>query len=202
MCVYKERDLVRDEKPARMALRVFMRFYELNTRGKAKTWDEFIHSRYYNDFLKVGRYITEINAINIPQFIDFLIRSALPVNKWTNPTIYETYVRELNKKETPEAAIERNILLMQQWANENGKHWTDFFREVSPAQATMWIKAGRISPWVLYITDSSTALFDRMSPEQLSMVRVYLDPGFWEIKLENHRKEADYFRDVLVEAGI
>jgi hypothetical protein len=201
MCSIKERDLARDEKYPRMGFRVFYRFFVFTTK-KTKTWDEFIRSRYYNDFYRVGKYIVEINAVNTPQFIDFLIRSTLPIKQWIDPVVYETYVRELNKKENVEAAVERNILLMQQWASQTENHWTDFFRKVSPAQATMWIKAGRISPWVIYITDSAAGLFERMSPEQLNMVKGYLDPSFWEIKIRNHKEDTDRIRMILEEAGV
>jgi hypothetical protein len=203
LCPIKQRDISRDEKVSRMAVRVYIRFYELNAqRGKPKTWDEFIRSRYYNDFWKVGRYICDINAVNTPQFIDFLIRSSLPLKEWTSPAVYETYVRELNKKESPSAAVERNILLMQQWAADTGESWTDFFRKVAPAQATMWIKSGRISPWVLYISGSAPDLFERMSPEQLGMVRGYLDPSFWEIMINRHKEDVEFLRQVLDEAGV
>lgn len=201
MCSIKERDLRKEDKVSRMGFRVFSRFYEFSTR-KPKSWDEYIRSRYYNDFYRVGKYIIDINAVNTPQFIEFLIRSTLPMRDWTSPAVYETYIRELNKKESPEAAVERNIFLMQQWATETGNHWTEFFREISPAQATMWIRSGRISPWVLYITTSAAGLFDRMSPEQLDMVRGYLDPNFWEVKLRKHQEDVEYLRTVLEEAGV
>lgn len=201
MCSIKERDSRKEDKVSRMAFRVFARFYEFSSRQQ-KTWNDFIRSRYYNDFYRVGKYIIDINAVNTPQFIEFLVRSSLPIQDWTKPPVYETYIRELNKKETPEAAVERNVFLMQQWATETGNHWADFFRKISPAQATMWIKAGRISPWVLYITPSAAGLFERMSPEQLDMVRGYLDPKFWEIKLQRHQEDVEYLRKVLEEAGV
>ncbi len=201
MCTVKHRDLAREEKYSRMAFKLFYRFYEFSTK-RTKTWNEFIRNRYYNDFYKVGKYIVEINAVNTTQFIEFLVRSSLPIKQWTSPTVYETYVRELNKKEDVNSAVERNILLMQQWATQTGHNWSEFFRKISPAQATMWIKSGRISPWVIYITDSAAGMFDRMSPEQIDMVKGYLDPGFWEIKMRNHSEEVERIRSILEEAGV
>jgi hypothetical protein len=203
MCVKKLRDLDRDEKYSRMALHIYRKFHEANWKHqKEKTWGDFINSRYYNEFVKVGKYIQEINAISPMLFIDFLIRSRQTVNKWTNPVMYETFVRELTKNESPDAAVKRNILLMEQWATETGNHWTDFFREVSPAQATLWIKNGRISPWVLYISSSSQDLFERLSPEQINIVGKYLDPGFWEARMQRHKEEIDFLRTVFDEAGV
>lgn len=202
MCVKKQRDLDRQDKNSRMAFRVWLRYYELSMKQNNKTWDDFIGSQFYNDFLRVGKYINEVNAVNIPQFIDFLVRSSIPLKKWTHESVYETYIRELTKKETPDAAIERCLNLMQQWAGATGEHWADFFRKVGPAQATLWIKSGRLSPWVIYISGSSHELFDRMSSEQLQMVQSYLDPVFWSLKIDRHNDEVEFFRRVLDEAGV
>lgn len=202
MCVRKQRDLEKNDKNVRMALQVYRKFYDTNTKGQPKGWDDFIASRFYNDFIKVGRYIIEINPVNTPQFVDFLVRSGLPVNRWTSPAVYETYVRELTKKESPDAAVERNILLMQQWATENNQHWTDFFRLVSPAQATLWIRTGRISPWVIYITSSSEMLFNRMSSEQIELIRSYIDPGFWQLKMDKYPTEVKFLKQIFDEAGV
>jgi hypothetical protein len=202
MCPIKLRDMDRDEKHVRYALQIYVRFYKANYKGPEKTWSEFIRSKFYNDFVKVGRYIQEINAINAMQFVDFLVRSTLPVTKWTSPTVYETFVRELTKKESPEAAVERNILLMQQWASDSGNHWTEFFEKISPAQATLWIANGRISPWVIYICSSSQSLFGRFSDEQLNIVSKYIDPEFWTVRMNRHKDEVDFLRSVFEEAGV
>jgi hypothetical protein len=202
MCPIKGRDMDRENKDSRMGFRVWLRYYELSMKQTNKTWDDFIRSQFYNDFLRVGKHITEINAVNTPQFIDFLIRSGMPLAKWTHQAVYETYIRELSKKESPDAAIERCITLMQTWAGATGEHWSDFFRLVAPAQATLWIKSGRLSPWVIYISGSATELFNRMSPEQLAMVKGYLDPNFWSIKIDRHKDEVEFFRQLLSEAGV
>lgn len=202
MCVGKQRNASKNEQPVRMAFRIWLRFYELTTRNTKKTWDDFIRSRYYNDFLRVGKYVVEINPVRTPEFVDFLINSNLPVAKWTNAAVYETYIRELSKKETPGVAVERSINIMEQWAGSSGEQWFDFFRKVSPAQATMWITNGRLSPWVLYISNGSTELFNRMSSEQLGLVKNTIDPDFWTIKMDKHKTDVAYLRELLDEAGV
>ncbi len=202
MCPIKHRDMQKEDKDVRMAFRVWLRYYELTMNKPNKTWADFIQSRYYTDFFKVGKHINEINAVNAPQFIDFLIRSGIPIKKWTHQVVYETYIRELTKKETPGAAVERCINLMQQWSGSTGEHWADFFRKVAPPQATLWIMSGRLSPWVIYLSGSADQLFNRMTPEQLGMVKGYIDPSFWAHKIDRHADEVEFFRSVLNEAGV
>lgn len=203
MCEKRRRYADRDHKHVRMGFFAYGRFYEVNYRGKKqKTFDEFVDSRFYSGFVAFGRYLDEINAINPMAFIDYLIKLGEPLDKWRSPVVYETYVRELNKRESPDAAVERNILLMQQWSVDSGEHWTDFFRKIKPPLATLWIKSGRISPWVLYVATSATDLFDRMSDEQMQLVESVLDPAFWRGKMRTHQHEVAQIKAILDEAGV
>jgi len=203
MCEQKRRWLDQDTKHVKLGFVVFKRFHEVNYKGrKEKTFEDFMGSQFYTSFTKFGRYLLNINAINPKQFIDFLIKTEVKLNKWESPLVYETYVRELNKKETPDAAIERNFLLMQQWANDTGKPWLDFFREIEPALATNWIRSGRISPWILFTASSAKDLFARLSDEQLSLVQKNIDPDFWSFKLEKSAADVDFIREQLDAAGL
>jgi hypothetical protein len=203
MCVQKGRELDRDQKTVRMGLSIYVKFYEKNCRGaKQRTWTDFVKSRHYNDFVKVGTYITDIAAVNAPLFIDFLVTSSIPIAQWRSPKVYQAYLTDLLRNETPDAAIERNIVLMQQWAADTDHAWTDFFKIVSPAQATAWIQTGRISPWLIYISGASDQMTSRFTPEQWAIIEPYLDPGFWEVKMSRYKDEVEYFKKTLAEFGL
>jgi hypothetical protein len=170
--------------------------------AKPKTYQEFMDSSHYNAFVKFGKYMIDINAINTEAFVEFLLRAKIPIKDWDKPIVYEQYIRELNKKEPADSAFERNVLLMQQWSMDTGEEWSDFFKKVSPNLATQWIKGGRVSPWVLYAASTSQDLFDRLSDEQLKMIERAVDPKFWSRKFEQCREDYDFIRDLLTQAGI
>ena len=98
-------------------------------------------------------------------------------------------------------AVERNILLMEQWGREYNENWVDFFRKVPTAQATTWIRKGRISPWLLYC-GVGTALFERMSDEQLGLIKEWINPIFWTGKIRDNKAEVDQIKAILEEAGV
>ena len=91
---------------------------------------------------------------------------------------------------------------MQQWAVETGEHWTDFFRKVAPAQATLWIKSGRISPWILLTASSAECLLERLSEEQNVIMIQSIEYGFWELKLSRHELDVETIKHELLKAGI
>lgn len=204
MCEQKQRFLNKDEKHVKLAFKVYSTFYQINYRGqKARTYDDFAKSKFYTAFVKFGRYLLDINAVNPDRFVEFLIKTGIPLDRWQSPVVYETYMRELAKKETALAAIERNFLLMQQWEREaEGRVWTNFFREVSPVLATHWIRHGRISPWVLYTASSANDLFSRMSEEQINLITQAVEPKFWQAKFASDPETVGVIREILDEAGI
>jgi len=122
LCEQKRRWINRDEKYVRLGFLAYNRFYEI-TQGatKQKTYEHFTKSNYYTGFTRFGKHTLEINAIDPERFIDFVITNSIALDKWCSDAVYETYIRELNKKETAERAIERGILLMQQWSRENDR---------------------------------------------------------------------------------
>lgn len=202
MCEKKRRWLWKDERYIRIGFMAFQKFYEISIRSKKpRTYQDFMDSLYFTAFTKFGRYIEHINAIETSGFVEFLIKANVKLDDWCQEIWYESWTRELARKESPDRAIERNILLMEQWGRDTGENWVDFFRKVSTAQATEWIRKGRISPWLLY-SGVGHALFDRLSDEQLKLVREWINPIYWGEKLKAHKAEVDQIRAILEDAGV
>ncbi|MNK29847.1 hypothetical protein D3C87_482500 [compost metagenome] len=200
-CEKKRRWLWKDEKYATMGFRAYQLFYEVSMKSKkVKTQEDFIDSQYYIAFTKFGKHLVDINAIEPIGFVEFLIRTNVRLDDWCLPRPYEIWVRELGRKEHPDKALERNILLMEQWSRETGEEWTDFFRKVNPQLATKWIKTGRLSPWLLFTVGDE--LIERLSDEQLVLVQDLLDPGFWFKKFDTFEEEVRSIKFNLRSVGV
>lgn len=204
-CEKKRRWFRRDDPPSRFGFMAWARFYELTdlqSKKKKSSIKEFINSRYYTAFLKFGRHIVDLNAIDPASYIDFVIKNNLPIDKWTHDYVYEQYVRELAKKETPEQACERMILLMQQWSMQTGEPWQDFFRKINTNLAVAWIRAGRMSPWLLYNVDSALDMIDRCSIEQQDMIKQFAPVAQWKVKFMKHRDSIEWIKSTMRNAGV
>ena len=204
VCEPKRRFVAQDDKYVKLGFYTYQRFHEINYVGrKEKTYAEFAASNLYLAFTKFGRYLLNLNAIEPKQFVNWLIKAEVKLDHWERPVVYETYIRWLNTKESPGAAIERAFTLMQSWALENDDVWTDFFRKISTPLATLWLKAGRISPWVLFLSESGPEmLMDRMTEEQRQIIYSNIDPAFWDAKFKVAVEESDMIREELHAAGI
>lgn len=203
LCEQKRRFINKDAKYVRLGFIAYNRFYEITqAHSKKKTYEEFAKSNYYTAFTKFGRHVLDINAIDPEKFIDFVITASIPLDSWCKDSVYETYIRELNKKETAERAVERGILLMEQWGREHDRPYNVFFREISRPRLIHWVKSGRISPWIIFNCDSGSAAIDALTDHEQNMIMTYLEPTFWTRKFSTRKEDVDFVQMVLKEAGL
>jgi hypothetical protein len=203
MCPKKKHMAEKNTLSSRLGFRVFQRFYELTTTQKnPKTFEDFVGSQYYKDFVKFGRYLGQRDAIDTEKFKDFVITNGVKLRDWTKPHVYETFLQDLMKKEPAERALERTIITLNEWAEENNTTFNKFFEEVTTTEATHIIQAGRISPWVLYLSEEAGKLLGRMNREQGNLISAVIDPNIWKVRFANRPDDVDFVIDVLDKAGL
>ena len=203
VCEPKRRYMNKNEKYSRLAFYAFNRFYEMTqAAGKPIEFDTFAKSKFYLGFTKFGKHIININAINPEEYIDFVIRNSVKLDKWTSDSVYETYIQELNRKESADRAVERSILLMQKWGEEYERPFNKFFEEVSKPLAIHYIKSGRISPWVIFNCDNGAELIDSFSDHELNIINDYLEPAFWTRKFNARAEDVQFVKMILKKAEI
>ena len=204
-CEIKRRWFAKEDPTSRLGFMAWSRFYELsmpNSKVARTDYREFINSQYYSAFYKFGKYLVQTNPIEIPKFIDFVIKGNIPMADWSNEAVYNQYVAEFIKKEEPESALVRNIELMQQWSLESDESWTDFFRKVGIGNVIQWLKRGRLSPWVLYNAPSAEVFFDRCSAEQIDIIKELAPITAWKIKFSRNAASTKFLKETLAEAGL
>ena len=202
VCEPKRRYMNKDEKYSRLALYAYDRFYELTQSVGGRTFDDFAKSKFYLGFTKFGKHIININAVNPEDFVDFVIRNSVKLDKWCSDSVYETYIQELNRKESADRAVERSILLMQKWGSEYERPFNRFFKEVSKPLAIHYITAGRLSPWAIFNCDSGAELIDSFSDHELIIINEYLEPHFWTRKFNTRQEDVQFVKMILHKAGI
>lgn len=203
MCVRKKRWAERDMIGCQLGFRVFQEFYTMTMNSKKlKTLEEFIYSPYYMDFVKFGRYLVEVDPLYSDKFVKFVIENGVKLKHWRAEYVYDKYLEELMKTEPVEKAIERTILTMQRWAEENETGFEYFFEEVNINEAVNLIRSGKISPWVLYLSGGADNLFDRLNEEQGKLIQSVINPSKWQVIFMRKTEDVDFVRDILENSGI
>ena len=132
----------------------------------------------------------------------FFAYNSVKLDKWCSDAVYETYIQELNRKESADRAVERSVLLMEKWGKEHDRTFNVFFKEVSKPLAIHYIQSGRISPWVIFNCDSGAELIDSFSDHELTMINEYLDPTFWSRKFDTRQEDVEFVKSILKQADV
>lgn len=203
MCVKKRRFADKDMSHIRLSHRAFQMFYDLNTSAKhPKTMEDFILSPYYESFVKFGRACQVNEWLQPEQFTEWLIKTGVKLKLWISDAQYDKFLKEYVKKEPGLKALERTIIYMSQWAKEHDEAWQTYFVNVSPSRAVYDIRSGKISPWVLYLSDTGGDLLERFNDEQVKMIQDNIDPPFWMKLFKKNKDEVAEIKQTCEEANL
>ena len=202
VCESKRRYLERDEVGVKIALQAYLRFYEI-TQGTAKnkTFKDFAASPYYRAFVKFGRYCQDIRAVNVPQFVNWVVKKNKKIDHWCHESVYYEYLMEYLRSESVGDALARSIESSIDWQEKTGNAAYDYLRYGNANSLCYAISTGRVSAWAVYNCDSGHELLARLNSEQLTMIWPMVETDTWSQRLGDHPEDRDYARTILKQAG-
>jgi len=203
MCPKKRRWADKDMIHIKLGYRVFQKFYELNTMvSKPKSMEDFIRSSYYEGFVKFGRSCVRNEYLEPDMFAEWLIKNGKKLADWAKDNLYDEFLLGYVRKESGMRALERGILYLGEWSDENGKEWNNYFKDVTTPRAIHDIRAAKISPWLLYLSGTGDQLLTRLGDEQFKMIEHIIDAKFWMALFSNSKEEVKEIKKICAEAGI
>ncbi len=204
MCQPKRRALQKNEKRVQLGMYAFNQFYKLSANAKKdKTYEEFCKSPYYNAFVKFGSFISNVRPLYPERYIDYVVTSGVKLDHWCKEEMYEKYATNLIKKEGVETALERSVMTMMEWAEENEPApWNHYFQHVSLNRAVWHIKDGKVSPWLLLNCRSGKEMLSKLNDEQLNMVYNIMDPEHWAMRFKRTPNDVQLVKDVAKESNL
>ena len=202
VCEQKKRYQSQNETGIQIGLKSYLQFYESSQgAGKKKTFDDFARSPYYRAFAKFGQYCVSIRAINIPRFVEWLLKNNKKIDYWCKDSVYGEYLAEHLRVENPMDAVQRAIESSIRWSEETGNPPHDYLRFGNDNALCYAVTTGRISAWALYNSTSGVEFLGRISSEQVAMIWPYVDTDFWQRKFQDYPADVDYIKNILKQAG-
>jgi len=202
MCETKDRYLNKDKQGNRIGFQAWVQFYKKNTASKKqKTYEEFIKSAYYIAFVKFGNYCVNVNTINVSRFVDWLLKNQIKIDNWCSDTTYTKYLTEYIRVEDAFDAIHRSVQTSIDWAEKDNIQPRDYLRYGNPNRICQLITVGKISPWMLYCSESGIKFLETLKPDQLKMVNDYINPEQWALKFHKNEELKRQIADTLRIAG-
>lgn len=202
VCEQKRRSQERDEVGVNLGLQAYLKFYQV-TQGSSrlKTWDDFSTSPYYRAFVKFGRYCQSTRVINIPRFVDWLLKHNKKLDHWCRDSIYGEYLLDYTRVEDASDAMVRAIERSVAWAHDTGNPAHDYLRYGNRNALCHDITTGRVTPWVLYNCDSGVEFLSDLNTEQIAMTWPWIDSEFWQRRFADYPADVEYTKAMLAQAG-
>ena len=203
MCEQKRRALQQKEKRVQLGFYAFNQFYKLSAGAKKdKTYTEFCKSPYYNAFVKFGSFVANVKPLYPEKYIDYVVTSGVKLDHWCREDMYEKYAIGLIRKEGVETALERSVMTMMEWAEENNSVWNHYFKYISLNRAVWHIKDGKISPWLVLNCKSGKEMLGKFNDEQLGMIYSITDPKHWAVRFQRQPSDVALVKEVAKESNL
>jgi phage antirepressor YoqD-like protein len=202
MCEPKRRYQEQNERGVQLGLQAYLRFYEI-TQGSAKlkTFDNFVESSYYRAFVKFGRYCVEVKVINPTRFTEWLLKHNKKIDHWCKDSIYTEYLTDYLRVENVNDALARAMEFGIDWAEKSGHPAEDCLRYGNTNAMVYAVSTGRISPWIIYNSESGQKFLAELDVTQIAMIWSYIDADFWMKKFKDYPADQEYAREILQKAG-
>lgn len=202
VCEQKRRWQAKDEKGVALGLHTYVKFYQYaQDRTQTRTFEDFAQSPYYTAFVKFGNYCLNTKCIKIERFIDWVITSGIKLDQWATDTTYTQFLDKALKTENVNDALQRAVEYSIDWGNEKDMRPEDVLRYGSTNRLCHAITTGKISPWVVYHSQSGQEFLSKLSSEQMQMIWHVIDPEFWQAIFDQKVADVKYVEEILDAAG-
>lgn len=171
------------------------------SKTKNKTHAEFINSPYYTAFVKFGSYCVDVKVLNIPRYVDWLLHQQIKLENWASDNNYTKFLCEYLRLEDPFDAIYRGVEYCTTLAELDEIKTNDVFRYSNPNKICHAITLGKISPWMLYCSNSGIHFLETLNQDHVRIVSDYINPEQWALKFHREPELKKRISDTLKDAG-
>ena len=202
VCEQKRRWMAKDEKGVTLGMHTYVKFYQYNQNAaRTRTFEDFATSPYYTAFVKFGNYCINTKCIKTERFIDWVVTSKIKLDQWAKDATYTLFLDSALKTENVNDALSRAIEYSLDWADEKDMKAEDIMRYGSHNRLCQAITTGKISPWIVYQSQSGQEFLSRLSSEQMQLIWSVIDPDVWQSIFEQKIADVKYVENILTKAG-
>lgn len=201
LCETKRRYNDRDKIGNRIGFSAWVLFYSKHSRKAKKDYMDFAKSAYYTAFIKFGNYCAEVNVLNPSRYVDWLLKEQISIDTWNRDSNYNKFLLDYLKSEDPIDAIARSIETTVALSELDKIETKDTLRYGNRNRICYEITKGKISPWMLYQSQSGLEFIEQLDSTQQKMILEYIDPEKWAIKFKRSTSIIPEVKQLLKAAG-
>jgi len=177
------------QQPTGQAAWIFYQKWMKAYNKMAHNANAFLHSQYYNSFIRFAEFIKQVRMPDPNIFIALMKDRDISPTIWTNDQVYALYLEHMDKKIDPLKHAEITINTLFDAADLNDVEIEDVLDTLSPHDIIQMLRERRISPWILLNSPKFTKFFkEKTSAEDRIIMESIIRPAYWSDKFAKHPK--------------
>jgi hypothetical protein len=137
----------------------------------------------------------------VPRYADWLLKNNIKIDSWCSDSNYDKFLVECLKQEDPLDAIARSIETTIDHAKNEKVQSKDYLRYGNRNRICSLVVNGKISPWMLYQSESGIQFLEGIDSTQQKMIFEYINPEQWAIKFRRNTEMVTQVKELLNAAG-
>ena len=202
VCEQKRRWDDRDRPSNRIGYNSWLQFYSKNVMPKVpRKYEDFIKSSYYLAFVRYGNYCVDAGVINPGRYLDWLLKNKIKIDDWSSDSVYTKYLCEYLRDEDPYDALSRSVQTTDDLCKADELQCRDMLRWGNTNRVCHAITTGKISPWMLYHSESGVQFLNKLDETQVKMIFDYINPELWALTFKRRAEQVHEIKQLLKQAG-
>lgn len=200
MCEHKRRWEDRNKPASRVAYHAWTKFCETLSPTKVpRTYIDFVKNCYYSYFIKYAEYCINIKAFASPLYFDWLLKNRIKVTEWATDSVYTRFLLVYLKSENHLDALYRSIETLRELSTDTNINDNDYLKWGNSNKICYNITTGRISPWLLFNSDSGHEFLSKLDQQQLKIIFNYINPAIWDTIFSENPEKVNEVKILLKE---
>lgn len=165
--------------------------------------DSFLHSKFFNSFLRFARFVKTVHLPDVDIFIWLMKERDISPSIWTNDQVYSLYLEFIDRKSPPLKQAEITVHTLLDIADENEIDVGDVFEVLTPNEVIQLLRQRRLSPWVLlHSTKFKKFFIERTTSEEKIILETIIRYDFWKKKFESQKDGVEYMKRYVAELSL
>jgi len=201
ICEQKRRWDERDRPSNRIGYNSWLQFYSRNVTSKRLKYEDFMKSTYYLAFVRYGIYCVDVGVLNPSRYLDWLLKNKIKIDTWSSDTVYTKYLCEYLREEDPYDALSRSVQTTDTLSEAEELQCRDVLRWGNTNRVCHALTTGKISPWMLYHSESGVQFLNKLDETQVKLVFDYINPELWALTFKRKSEHVSEIKQLLKQAG-
>jgi hypothetical protein len=129
------------------------------------------------------------------------LKNQIKIDTWCSDGTYTRYLIEYLRHEDAMDAVARSVETTINLAETENIRSVDYLRYGNVNKICYQITLGKISPWLLYQSDSGMQFLDNLGPDHVKMIIDYINPEQWALKFKRNPDDARQVKEILTSGG-